>query len=73
MRKLNKDTRHLIRIGTVLKDGKFKAEVTNMQPSGLNQKGLNVTLKILDGRFAGRMIYMMPLSDYYGCTIEEEA
>ena len=64
--KLDKNTRNLIKIGTVLHDGAFSAKVINVIPSG---RGLRLTLQIIDGRLAGRVIYAEPLSTYYGCEI----
>ena len=68
MTKLYKNTRDMIKVGTVLHDGAFSAKVTNVIPSG---KGLCITLQILDGDLAGRQLYAEPLSTYYGCEIKE--
>ena len=64
--KLNKDTRNLVKVGTVMNDGSWDGEITNVIHSG---KGLKVTIKLLTGRFAGRTLYAEPLSTYYGCEI----
>lgn len=64
--KLNKDTRHLLKEGTILKQGDIIFEVTTLIPL---RRGAQVTVKIVnypDRHWEGHRIYAQPLSFYYG-------
>lgn len=62
--KLNKNTRDLVRIGTILKDSNgTQYTVTFMYESGLH--GKNITVRYPDGR----QLYGDRLSNWYGLEI----
>lgn len=68
--KLNKDTRNLLREGSILKQEGMTLEVTQIIPL---QRGAQVTVKILKHPqkwCEGRMIYAQPMSSLYGMVIE---
>ena len=69
--KLDRKTRSLVKVGTILNDGEFSAIVTNMhyEPTG----GISVTLMLQTGRLAGHVLYSEPISAYYGCEMENTA
>ena len=69
--KLDRKTRSLVKVGTILNDGEFSAIVTNMAYGATG--GINVTLMLQTGRLAGHVLYGEPLSTYYGCEIENTA
>ena len=75
---LNKDTRDLIKIGTLLKDnvGIWKVDhIENVySPYGVvigKRVSLECVETLTDNRwfYKGKRIYMSKLSDYYGCEI----
>lgn len=62
--KLNKDTRDLVKIGTILKDSNGKQYlVTSMYESG--RHGKNITVRYPDGM----QLYGDRLSNWYGLEI----
>lgn len=69
--KLDRTTRSLVKVGTVLNDGEFSAIVTNMAYGATG--GISVTLMLQTGRLAGHVLYGEPLSTYYGCEMENTA
>lgn len=71
--KLDRKTRNLVQIGTVLSTENISAVVTNMWRSGRYNNGLSVSLMIQTGELAGRMLYGEPLSHYYGWQMENTA
>ena len=69
--KLNKDTRSLVKVGTVLNDGSWDAEVLSITQSGRHGRGLSVTIRNLTGNLKGWIAYGVPMSELYGCEIKE--
>lgn len=69
--KLDRTTRNLVKVGTILDDGEFSAIVTNMTYEATG--GISVTLMLQTGRLAGHVLYSEPLATYYGCEMENTA
>ena len=68
--KLNKNTRQLVEVGTILKSYSSEYKVTSILDNvGRYGNGKNITVCIIKGNMQGRYIYMQPLSNYYGCEI----
>lgn len=63
--KLNKETKHSLEIGDVLRFPEGDYVVLNTWVSGRYNQGLSITLRIPDGR----TIYGMPSSQLYGAEI----
>ena len=70
---LSKDTRDYVKDGTLLSSPYESYMVTNIWEQG---KGKCITVKIMDITdpkqkcWIGHMVYGRPLSEYYGCEIE---
>ena len=69
--KLDRTTRGLVKVGTVLKDSDLDVIVTNMSYGATG--GITVTLMLQTGRLAGHVLYGEPLSHFYGCEMENTA
>lgn len=63
--KLNKETKHSLEIGDVLRLSDGDYIIRNMWASGYHNQGLNITLTDP----YGRTIYGMPSSQLYGAEI----
>lgn len=61
--KLNRETRDLVTVGTVIQyTARITTTVTNVMETG---RAKNVTLRTSDGF----NVYMVPVSELYGCKI----
>jgi len=69
--KLDRTTKNLVKVGTILDDGEFSAIVTNMTYEATG--GISVTLMLQTGRLAGHVLYSEPLATYYDCKMENTA